>query len=684
MTMGGFGGGDVIGRAVLKLVGDRTQLKKDLGNAKQDAQRFQATMQKAAIGAGIFTAGAVGLTKLGENFAKADRIIRAGTGAQGEALEDLEKDFREVYKQVPTDAGRAAQAIADLNTGLGLSGGLLQETAKMALEQSRIMGVDAAGYIASLTQAMNAFEAPATKAPELMDKFLVISQQTGIGLGELTSMVANHSATFQAMGYNIEETAMIMGQGHKAGIRMRQMLSGLNIMVGKAAQDGEDAGASFHNLVTNMLRAETQGGATQMALGLVGSDGANVMAEAARLGIFDIANMDKSLEDVEGTTKDLAEETVTATEKIDLLKQKLEVSLGPVSEFAEEIGHIVVPLSAIATTVFIGAAALPALAALAGPLGLLALALLLLSAYVVVAILKWDELVPAVEEALLGVDEPMNKLGTDWKAVREVVEGDWKIPDVSSFIDRVLFGTDSSTLHLREDWNKGKEVLESDWDIFDVASGVDKALLGLEGVHQEGEPTWITNLLDGLKTEWEKVTTWWDEIVFPWEGEDGFPKPNIEFKSAFETAWTAVTDWWDVTVFPWLQNMWGGTKEWAGAAWEGIKEAWNFGWNEVVKWWDVTVFPWLQNMWGGTKEWAGAAWEGIKAAWNFGWNEVVKWWDVTVFPWLQNMWGGTKEWAGAAWEGIKEAWNFGWGEVTKWWDVTVFPWLQNMWHGRGR
>ena len=77
----------------------------------------------------------------------ATKTIVDGTGATGPALKQLQTDFQAVAKH---GAERAATAIADLNTHLGLTGPELQEVADLALKA----GVDTSkfGAVAEQTE----------------------------------------------------------------------------------------------------------------------------------------------------------------------------------------------------------------------------------------------------------------------------------------------------------------------------------------------------------------------------------------------------------------------------------------------------------------------------------------------------------------------------------------------------
>lgn len=58
------------------------------------------------------------------------KTIQVGTGATGEKLRALQDEFKKFARTVPESYGEAATAIADLNTGPGLSGQSLRKTGR--------------------------------------------------------------------------------------------------------------------------------------------------------------------------------------------------------------------------------------------------------------------------------------------------------------------------------------------------------------------------------------------------------------------------------------------------------------------------------------------------------------------------------------------------------------------------
>jgi len=134
----------------ISITGDTKGLRDGLGDADNAVEGFGSKFAKWGAGlatAGLAAAAAIGAVAkvaydLGAQFDDAYDTLRIKTGSTGAALDDLKDDFRAVVSTVPTDFATASQAIAGLNSRLGLTGKPLQQLSRQMLELSRITETD--------------------------------------------------------------------------------------------------------------------------------------------------------------------------------------------------------------------------------------------------------------------------------------------------------------------------------------------------------------------------------------------------------------------------------------------------------------------------------------------------------------------------------------------------------------
>ena len=101
-----------------------------------------ATLAAGATIAGVAAIGAAAFSSAMQ-FDDAFDTIAIGTGATGDALDGLKKDFQNIYTSFPTDTDNAAKVVTELNKRLGVTGQNLTDLAGPVLEASRLLGGDA-------------------------------------------------------------------------------------------------------------------------------------------------------------------------------------------------------------------------------------------------------------------------------------------------------------------------------------------------------------------------------------------------------------------------------------------------------------------------------------------------------------------------------------------------------------
>jgi phage-related minor tail protein len=318
-------------QAVISIAGKLDpSVKKSADKATKSISKLKvaAIAGAAAIGTAA-VAGAKKLLDLGAEFDSAYDTIRIGTGATGAALEGLKGDFEKVLAAVPTSTESAATAVADFNTRLDINGETLQKLSKQAIYLSEKLGAgELQGVIEKSSQSFRAFGVQEDKMAEKMDYLFKVSQKTGMGYEELAEKTSEFGATFQALGYDFESTSTLIGQMYKEGADLGGILGGLKGAMDTFAAEGLDAGKTLEGYIERVKNASTETEALAIASEAFGGD-ATVMVDAIRSGKLMTgaltAELVKSTESIEGAAKD----TMSFAEKMQVLKNKMSVSLAP-------------------------------------------------------------------------------------------------------------------------------------------------------------------------------------------------------------------------------------------------------------------------------------------------------------------------------------------------------------------
>lgn len=327
-------------QAVVNLAGS---IDPSLGKAIESAQKKISGLNVKALAVGAAVGGiavATGkavveagkyLKDLGSQFDEAADAIRIGTGATGDALDGLLDDFDEVYKSVPTTMEDASKAIADYNTRLGLTGPQLQEISKQALQVSDMLGDDLGGVIEESSQAFQQWNIDADNMGGAMDYIFKVSQSTGMGFTDLMSNMQKFGPQLQEMGYSFETASALMGQLDKAGVNTEEVLSAMKKSVGALAKEGISASDGLAMYYEQIKNAGTAAEATSIASEIFGTKAGSTMAAAIRDGTLAVGDLTESLLENGETIAGAAEDTYDFAERLQIMKQGLEVALKPMA-----------------------------------------------------------------------------------------------------------------------------------------------------------------------------------------------------------------------------------------------------------------------------------------------------------------------------------------------------------------
>ncbi|MDF1596941.1 MAG: hypothetical protein P1T08_12755 [Acidimicrobiia bacterium] len=303
--------------------------------SSQLTSMISPTMLKVGAAAGGLLAVGIGAGiaafKIGETFDEAVDTIRVGTGATGEALGGLESDFKEVFKAVPTSAGDAATAIADLNTRTGATGEGLQDLAEIEIELARITGGDLAGQIASTTRLFGDWDVAAGDQAATLDKVFRASQSTGIGVGKLSDLVVQFGSPLRQMGFGLDESLALFGKFEKEGVNTEAVLGGMRQGLAKMARAGEEPADALARITDEIKNAGTVSEANQLAIETFGARAGPDMAAAIREGRFELGELTGVIAGGSETVLGAAADTQSFSDKWQMLKNRVLVALEPVA-----------------------------------------------------------------------------------------------------------------------------------------------------------------------------------------------------------------------------------------------------------------------------------------------------------------------------------------------------------------
>lgn len=266
----------------------------------------------AGVAAGAFAAGKA-LFDIGEQFDAAYDHIRVGTGKTGAALAGLKNDFKAVVKDVPTDFESASSAVAFVAQKMDATGKVGRGLSEQFLELSRITGTDLTTNMQSGSDALAAFNIPASEAGPMLDDIFKASQKSGVGFGDLSSQVAGAATTLKPLGFTFGETTALVAALGKEGLSTSDVIPGLGKAMAKAAKDGVPAKDFLAKFIADIKGAKTPLEAAHIGFETLGAKAGPKFAALIRDGKLSYEQM---LQTITGKGGDSIRKAATDTQDL--------------------------------------------------------------------------------------------------------------------------------------------------------------------------------------------------------------------------------------------------------------------------------------------------------------------------------------------------------------------------------
>ncbi|MGA9769971.1 MAG: phage tail tape measure protein, partial [Blastocatellia bacterium] len=316
--------------AFKQVVGQAQTMKSSMGSVSQSINSFSSDLTKY-VTLPLLGVGAA-LLKVGSDFDDAFDRIRVGTGQIGPELENLQQSFRNVVSDVPASFENASIAVTELAKRTSATGEAFDTLAKQELELARITGADLKGQIEATTSAFNNWGISAAQQGEKLDFLFKVSQQTGIGVTELSKQLAQSGGIAKAAGLSFETSAGLIAQLSKNGIDASGVIQGFSKALSLIARKGGDADptAVLTAMVEKIKQAGSESKANALSVEFFGKSGIK-MGEAIRSGKLDVDGLLKTIQGSGETILKAGQDTADYAESFTLLKNKVMLAVEPLA-----------------------------------------------------------------------------------------------------------------------------------------------------------------------------------------------------------------------------------------------------------------------------------------------------------------------------------------------------------------
>lgn len=332
---GGQAAGNSLMSTLQSTFGDLMGAGGDMGAALSGGmEAFMSGAGKLAILGAVAAIAAEALAILQEIGAEFDEMtdtIVIGTGASGAALGELRENAQAIATTVATDFGTAGDIVQDFNTRLGLTGEDLETVGIAAAQLNEITGGINYDQMATM---FNVWGTGAEDMTRQMDYLWGVSQATGIGFDQLTSIMQNSAPALQALGFTFEEAANMAGLLDKAGLNSSATMGSLSKALVNLSEPGEDASETFRRCIGDMndlLEAGDRAAALELATSLFGTKNANQFLTALESGAVSLDAISDSALGASGSIADTYAATESWPEQWTKIKNSVSSALEPLA-----------------------------------------------------------------------------------------------------------------------------------------------------------------------------------------------------------------------------------------------------------------------------------------------------------------------------------------------------------------
>lgn len=216
--------------------------------AKQVGDKFTSVGKEVSKASAVAVGAGVASYKAWSEVDDALDSVAAGTGATGKELESLQQTAKDVYTSMPVDIKATGEAVADINTRLGLQGDALEDATRQFMKYSEVNKSDVSTSIETVAKAMNDANIPTSELNSVLDELTSASQASGLTVDTLAEALSQNGVQMRALGFNTQETIALLATMEKNGVNSSVVLTGMKKAMANYTNAGKDANVELGNL----------------------------------------------------------------------------------------------------------------------------------------------------------------------------------------------------------------------------------------------------------------------------------------------------------------------------------------------------------------------------------------------------------------------------------------------------
>lgn len=297
---------------------------------------------------------------MAQSFDEANAAIVEGTGATGDALDDLNQQAQDAFGRIANanqDLTGMAGILAELNTRFGVTGDEAEDLSVKVANFAQHTGTDGVSAVDSMANIMKRWGLDISDADGLMDDLTTANQACQLSVDQLAGYLSNNSVQFQELGYSTEDALAMLISLSDGGANVGTIMGSLTKAVSNLSSETDDVPGAFQDAIKAMEESGSVSEALQAQVGdtgktveeIFGKKAAQELAANVQNGNFAIDQWSEALQNNQGI---LEQTTDDATTMQDAWSQATNnVSLALSQTFAPAISDVVTKVAEVITQV---------------------------------------------------------------------------------------------------------------------------------------------------------------------------------------------------------------------------------------------------------------------------------------------------------------------------------------------
>lgn len=348
---------------LMKQVNDTSEAMNGQGQAAEESGEKVDSMSEILVNAGIASAIsdiAQSALDMAQSFDEAEAAIVEGTGASGDALNELSEAAKNAYsnlKDKDSDLVSISNILAELNTRFGITGDQASDLTEKIANFAKHTGTDGTKAVDSIADITHRWGLSVEDVDGLLDDLTTANQSCQMSVDQLTGYLSNNSVAFQELGYGTDEAMAMLISLSDSGANVGTVMGGMTKAVSNLSTVTDDVPGTFQQAITTISECGNVSEALGAKVGdtektvsdLFGKKAAQELVTNIQNGNFEIQKWTDALQNNKGALKDTTDGATTMQDSWSQATNNVGMALS--QTFLPSISDAVTKLSDVVTHV---------------------------------------------------------------------------------------------------------------------------------------------------------------------------------------------------------------------------------------------------------------------------------------------------------------------------------------------